>query len=393
MKLLYITYIDTEDKAASGSSVRALKMLEAFRSLGIEIMLLEGWNRKDQRQERTQAVAAMQERLRTERPDACYVELPSGPLFLHVDRELLRQLRVDGIPIAYFYGDAYWKFPQFRGTGSKRSLTEWLKEGLIYWAQRYCLRLYQRTASLIYYPSATMAEHFNFAQKRVSYPGSVVLSQTLVEQQDGIPTDPSTGPSTDISTGIPTGIYVGGASYRYGATLMLEAFRRVNENGIKAKLLLVCDPKSWQTLPQEMRELEQSGWLERQTAFGDEQLRPLYARAQFACLPLRRNIYNDFAMSIKLFEYLTYGKPIVSTNCSEMAAFIERTGVGVVARDNEADYAQALLHLVEDEALYDSCQEAVARTRAENTWLKRAQAIVDDLQQIREQKAGTQHDQ
>lgn len=366
MKLLYITYIDTAAPISSGSSVRAIKMLEAFRSLGVDVMLLEGWNRRDQRRERTKAVLQMMERLRRERPDACYVELPAGPLFFDADRKLLEYLHASDIPIAYFYGDAYWRFPQFRGADTRRSVTELVRDGLIYWAQRSCLKLYQRTASLIYYPSAAMAEHFDFFEKRVSHPGCELLPD-LPEGQSVSDDD------------VPTGIYVGGVTYRYGASLLLEAFRLVNTEVIKARLLVVCDPLSWQSLPDELRELEQSGWLEHHTAFGDDQLRPLYERAQFACLPLRPNIYNDFAMSIKLFEYLTYGKPIVSTNCQQMAAFVEQNGVGLVAVDEATEYAEAIRRMIEDKQLYSACQKAIVRTRINNTWVARAQAVLDDL--------------
>jgi len=373
MKLLYITYIDTTAPIASGSSVRAIKMLESFRSLGADVMLLEGWNRKDQRRERSTAVLQMTERLENERPDACYVELPAGPLFFAADRQLLRHLHASGIPIAYFYGDAYWKFPQFRGAESKRSFAESLRDGLVYWAQRSCLKLYQQTARLVYFPSATMAEHFDFAQKRVSFPGCELLPDLTEKQLVSAET------GTDD---VMTGIYVGGVSYRYGASLLLEAFKQVNADGIKARLLVVCDPNSWQDLPSELRELEQSEWLERHTAFGDDQLRPLYERAQFACLPLRRNIYNDFAMSIKLFEYLTYGKPIVSTNCKQMAAFVEQNGIGVVSADNTAEYAAAIHQMIEDRQLYSDCLAAIVRTRVDNTWEKRARAILDDLEHV-----------
>ena len=44
MKLLYITFIDMNDAPSTGSSVRPLKMLEAFEALGVEVVTVSGMN-------------------------------------------------------------------------------------------------------------------------------------------------------------------------------------------------------------------------------------------------------------------------------------------------------------------------------------------------------------
>lgn len=365
MKLLYVTYIDTQESSPSGSSVRAIKMLEAFKAHGCEIMLLEGWNRKDKRTERIERVKAMLDRLETERPDACYVEVPAGPLFFRIDVDFLKAVHRRGIPLSIFYGDAYWRFPEFSGIRARRSFSEWLKSSLIYWMQRYDWRLYRHVARSIYFPSASMAAHFSFPDKRVSFPGSSVVPAQL-----------SAYPSEE---GILTGIYVGGASYRYGTPLMLEAFDRMNRSDYRVNLCLVCPQADWEKLPKSVRAFEESPWLERRTAFGDENLAPLYAKAHFACLPLSRNIYNDFAMSIKLFEYLAYHKPIISTDCTEMARFIKDNRVGVVSEDTVESYVEALLAFITDSDMRTKLQSRTAQVCESNTWYRRAEEVLRDF--------------
>jgi glycosyltransferase involved in cell wall biosynthesis len=369
MKLLYITYIDTQDTHGSGSSVRALKMLEAFTACGCEIMLLDGWNRKNLIAKRDARVKAMLERLETEVPDACYVEVPAGPLFCWRDIVLLKKIKERGIPLSIFYGDAYWRFPAFSGIGNKRkrrTLPKWFKDIVIYWMQRYDWSVYRNVSTRLYFPSASMAAHFDFPSKRVSFPGTNLLS----DEHNAAPDD-----------GAPfTGIYVGGASVRYGTPLLLEAFKRVNAKGIPVRLILVCPEEHWQALPAGIRTFESSPWLDRQVAAGDAALMPLYKQAHFACLPLRRNIYNDFAMSIKLFEYLSYHKPILSTSCKEMASFIEQNGVGLVSEDAADAYAKALEYLVTEHRLGEDMRTEVKTVCAQNTWVVRAQEIIEDFQ-------------
>ncbi|MDR2587035.1 MAG: glycosyltransferase family 4 protein [Coriobacteriales bacterium] len=368
LKLLYITYIDTQDVALSGSSVRALKMLEAFRSCGCEVMLLDGWNRKDKLRERDERVKALLMRLQTERPDACYCELPSGPLFCKRDITLLQELKRQGIPLALFYGDAYWRFPAFRdveGTRDRRNLPAFLKDSLIYWMQRYDWRVYRKTTTRIYFPSASMAELFDAPAWGVSFPGT---SPLVLEPPAARPVGAT-----------PTGIYVGGASPRYGTPLLLESFERANAEGNRANLILVCPEERWAQLPEKTRRLEGQPWLQRRTAYGAEQLAPLYQQADFACLPLRRNIYNDFAMAIKLFEYLSYHKPILATDCKEMAAFVASEDIGIVRKDTVESYADGIRQIAGDAQLRANLAARCAIVSEQNSWKARAQAILDDF--------------
>jgi glycosyltransferase involved in cell wall biosynthesis len=406
MKLLYNTFIDTADRHGSGSTVRAKKMLAAFEECGAEVMLLEGWNRKDTRLERSMTVRTMRERLRTERPDACYVELPSGPLFCREDYALLRWLHAEGIPIAYFYGDAYWRFPAYRqaeGHAARRGATTFAKDALIYWMQRYCWRLYRATASIIYFPSASMAALFDAPRAGVSFPGSELLRTELlgatgedVTAGAGAGAADAIGATADaalpggaggagaalpnLAGAPPTGIYVGGASMRYGTPLLLDAFAQANDSGTTAHLILVCPPDQWEALPKESRRHDKSPWLQRRQAVGDDQLAPLYRQADFACLPLRRNVYNDFAMSIKLFEYLSYHKPILATTVREMSVFIESNRVGIVCEDNVPSYACGLTRMTRDHSLRAQLRTRCVRVCAENTWQHRALAILADLE-------------
>jgi glycosyltransferase involved in cell wall biosynthesis len=231
--------------------------------------------------------------------------------------------------------------------------------------QRYNWRVYRSAAMRIYFPSASMSKLFDVPAKGVSFPGTSPVGPTFLE-----------APS---AAGVPTGIYVGGASLRYGTLLLLESFERVNAEGCSANLILVCPEDQWEQLPDKIRLLEKRPWLQRRTASGAEQLAPLYQQADFTCLPLRRNIYNDFAMSIKLFEYLSYHKPILTTNCKEMSSFVSSTGIGIVCEDNVESYAQGIRQIAQDEALRIKLRERSATICVENSWTNRAQAILDDF--------------
>lgn len=111
MKLLYITFIDLNTLPTTGSSVRPQKINRAFEELNIEIETIDGINNNFSK--RKKAVAQAKGLLKTWKPDMCYIEPPSGPMFYHGDVRLIKLLHKKKIPTAIFYRDAYWKYPEY----------------------------------------------------------------------------------------------------------------------------------------------------------------------------------------------------------------------------------------------------------------------------------------
>jgi glycosyltransferase involved in cell wall biosynthesis len=91
--------------------------------------------------------------------------------------------------------------------------------------------------------------------------------------------------------------------------------------------------------------------------------------------------YTDLAVAVRLFDFLALGKPIVATDTIESRALLEASGAGLVAADTSLDLADAILRLLEDEALAARCA-ANARAYAvapENMWDARAQTVLESL--------------
>ena len=101
MKLLYITFIDMNNSPKSGSAVRPLKMLQAFRTMDIEIIVLSGQDNKLNVRRRN--VKKIKDKLKSWRPDICYIEPPSGPMFYYGDIRLIKMLHKERVPMSIFY--------------------------------------------------------------------------------------------------------------------------------------------------------------------------------------------------------------------------------------------------------------------------------------------------
>ncbi len=357
--VLYVTYIDF-DKALSGSSVRPQNMYRAFVQCGYDVKLLKGQQNK--RKQRRANVREVLEWLDANRPDICYVEPPTGPFFNSIDHRLLKKVHKMGIPIGLFYRDAYWKYNLIDfGKGLLPALKAWMIRNM----QKRDLARFNSYCDIIYLPSALAVQEWGFSSPKILPPGSSQV-EMLPKTTEGL-----------------CGIYVGGVSSRYGIYKLLDAFRIVNQDELRVTLRLVCRENEWASVSKDYRSLTDSGWLQVKHADGDA-LAKEYSDADFALCTLEKDYYNDLAIPIKLLEYISYGKPVIGTNCVEIQRFIEENQVGIVADFDAAAIAQAILRLAEDVEYRQAMALNCLAVREKNTWTARVEQVVRELSELRE---------
>lgn len=350
MKLLYVTFVDWGDQS-SGSSARPHRMYEAFEALGCKIWLLQGCqSRVGERRRR------VREALRAlscgPAPDMCYVEPPSGPFFCRLDLKLLKRLHGMGVPIALFYRDAHWRYAGWWGAkGVKRRI-------LVHMHKRD-LRVFRRCCDTVYFPSESMRRLFEgerFKRSGLLPPGCS-----------------SPAPVRRFLYG--RAVYVGGVSAYYGTHMLLEAFELLNSGKEKLPLLIVCRGNEWQALESPYKSRP---WLTVSHTFG-EGLKSVYERADVGIIPIRRDKYMDFALPVKLFEYLSYGLPVIATRCAETEAFISRYGCGALCGDSARELALSVRRFYESADWREGMLAGVQRAALDNLWIGRAKKVVEDL--------------
>ena len=349
MKVLYITFIDFGD-FSSGSGVRPQKIYDAFLAEGHEVKLLEGEHTN--LKQRRKNVKDILKWLKTNAPDICYVEPPSGPFFNLIDHWLLYKMRLRRLPIGLFYRDAYWKFAKW-----------WDKKGIkrfiLIAMHIFDLTVFRCCCNTVFFPSKSMADLFRFKHKEILPPAG---ENRLTEMLD---------------KNIDTAVYVGGVSERYGTHILLQSFMILNEEkfcNIHLKMVCRVDDDNELIAP-----YKNKPWLELIKASG-EQLKDIYSGADIGIIPFQRDLYMDFAVPVKLMEYLSYGLPVVATDCVETADFIRSNETGIVCHDNAESLAMAVSGLVNDKDLYQKYKENSKKALLEqNLWTHRVQTIVEDL--------------
>lgn len=352
MKILYINYIDS-DVLQSGSSVRPTRILQAFKESGHEIFTLTG---NQMRKDRKVKVLEMINRIKVDKPDLCYIESPFHPIYRRCDRELIRQLKEMGIPTGFFLRDFYAKyrkdFPRRRNT-----ITNYLKD--LYWdylqpktynTLKYC--------NIVYLPSEEAKKLFDYKDMRPLPPAG---ENRLSEDK----------PLTH------TCIYVGGLGKHYDSQFLMEAFNKLYEKDKSYHLILVCREPEWRVFETSYKIAD---WLEVHHTSG-EGLASLYKRASVGLMIPRCDFrYNHFAVSVKTFEYMSYGLPIVTIDSTAMGKIVRQEQIGFAVKRNIEEFTNAILKLTHDQLTYQHFVDNVKDTLLNrHLWKHRVDQVIQDL--------------
>jgi glycosyltransferase involved in cell wall biosynthesis len=330
----------------SGPTVRIRKIRDALAEL-VELDVVEGY-----RGPRGAALARYATSGRLRGLDGIYVEsstfLPSP-----ADVAFLGLARALGIPVLTFIRDAYQLFPEYYEDSS----------------------LKRRIGRLAFLPAfrALMA-----VSARVAFP-SRGLAAVFGREADGAVLPPGAPPPLDLPmrADARTILHVGALRWEtLGGEALLAAVEKLREEGHEVGLTLVCRPGDEPTG-------SRPAWLRIERAAGEE-IHRLLPDVMATVIPRRRSAYNDLAVPVKLMEYLSYGRPIVTTDCTETARIVGEAGAGVVVADDAAGLADGLRRVAtmraEERSKLGAAAEAAARA---NSWHARARQVLELLSRDR----------
>ena len=72
-----------------------------------------------------------------------------------------------------------------------------------------------------------------------------------------------------------------------------------------------------------------------------------FSRAYLSIIPHKKNPYMDSALPLKLFDSMASARPVVVTNCEEMASLVHKEKCGIVVDDSAKSIADAIKYLLE----------------------------------------------
>jgi glycosyltransferase involved in cell wall biosynthesis len=174
-------------------------------------------------------------------------------------------------------------------------------------------------------------------------------------------------------------LYLGDTALRRGLLTAIESLLFLKEDIPNLKLVIVGSNTTDYVLRQKVKEngLEEfvdfEGWK-------DVRLFPSYIQSSEVCIsPLDRNVQHDVAYANKLFQYMSFGKPLVVSDAIAQRKLIERLNSGCVHKEKDSqDLAQKILKLYKDANLRLELGRN-GKTFIENEfhWEKTSQNLID----------------
>ncbi len=333
-------------------SVRIVNLSQALQALG-PVNVITG-DRQTRRIELIRLVRAG--RLRQAR--AIYVEASTSAagetdiLFLALAHWLK-------IPIVIFIPDGYQLFPAiFPRQGWKMRLLDW--------GWRVSIASYQRFANLLLFPSFGLAHCFKNKTEINVFPPAGLAGR----------------PYLPLNWQEPTVTYFGAATHRYGSDLLLEAMAQVVARFPQARCRFITNEASFLA----DHPARYAPWLTVEARTFAE-LPEIAAASTLMIAPLRVNTYNSLAMPVKLFDYMSFGRPTVATACHDMAQFVRQHQVGIVVEDTVDALATGILALLENPELTTQLgRNAYDLVQTTHNWNARAAALWQMISALEQKK-------
>jgi len=149
-------------------------------------------------------------------------------------------------------------------------------------------------------------------------------------------------------------LYLGDTGLRRGLQTAIDSLVILKEKIKNVKLVIVGKSSTDKILHKQVIDLKLEnyvdfkGW-QNVTTF------PSYIVASSVCIsPLHRNIQHDVAYANKLFQYMSFSKPVLVSNATAQKNLIEKTISGLVHLEKDAqDFSEKILQLYKSKKLRD----------------------------------------
>lgn len=173
-------------------------------------------------------------------------------------------------------------------------------------------------------------------------------------------------------------LYLGDTNIRRGLLTAIRATEFLSKQIANFKLVIVGSNTTDSILKEETKKLNLESFIDFE-GWQDVSLFPSYIVASNICIsPLYRSIQHDVAYANKIFQYMSFGKPILVSNAIAQKEIVERVNSGLVHLEkNKDDFSSKVLELYQNkekaEELGNNGKEFIEN---EFSWEGTSQALV-----------------
>lgn len=345
-------------QATSASGIRPVQMRDAFEANGYDV-----WEVTGTPQERRQLIKKIRQAIENGQSfDFLYSESATIPTMLagqkhfpphpFLDVALFKHCARNAIPTSLFYRDIYWAFDSY---------LDLVKPGIAHAMRqlyRYDLRWYAKYVDLLYLPSEKMADYVPV------YPQS---------RTKALPPGAQIKDPEHSDTGTINMLYIGGVGEHYK---LHEAVRAVASTP-GASMTICTRENEWEKVKEQYEPLMDDSI--RVVHRSGDGLAELYAQADVCSLFVDPGEYRSFAAPVKLYEYVGYGLPVISSAGTHAADFVQDNHCGWSVDYSAEALSDLLARLSSAPQELATMTSSVKVARQNHTWLARAAQVADDM--------------
>ena len=147
-------------------------------------------------------------------------------------------------------------------------------------------------------------------------------------------------------------LYVGDTGLRRGLQTAIESIGVLKEKIPTIKLVIVGSNSSDAVLKEQVNDLGIQNFVDF-VGWQNESLFPSYIKASAICIsPLHRNLHHDTTYANKIFQYMSFAKPLLVSDATSQKNIVERANSGLIHEaENFVDFTEKVLELHEVEIL------------------------------------------
>ncbi|MFC3197096.1 hypothetical protein ACFOET_05690 [Parapedobacter deserti] len=352
----------------SASQIRPFKMLDAFRKIGYRVDVVMGVGK-----ERKKQIKTIQDNIEggikyefvyseSSTMPTLLTEHHHFPTFPLMDFSFWRYCKNHNIRIGLFYRDIHWKFKFYNDQASP------LKRIVAKFFYKYDILQYTKLVDVLFLPSLKMKKYIPELKKETISlpPGTLSMKNQFSE------------PTWCHPIRI---LYVGGIGGDiYDLTLFIKQVVEYSH----IVFTICCRHDDYQKLENPMREtIDRSDNIRVVHKKGDE-LIDLYKTCDLCCLFVKPTEYWQFAMPAKLFEYISYLKPVLSVENTAVGNFVKKSAIGWAikfSKEHIKQWMEASKLGPIDSNLKDF-QKNLVHVAQTNTWDNRATEVALSLSAV-----------
>ena len=173
-------------------------------------------------------------------------------------------------------------------------------------------------------------------------------------------------------------LYLGDTGLRRGLQTAIESIPLLIDKIKNIKLVIVGKNTTDVILKQQVKNLGIGQYIDFE-GWQNVKLFPSYIEASKICIsPLLRNIQHDVAYANKIFQYMSFAKPVLVSNATAQKNLVERNNSGLVHLEKNAkDFADKVVQLFEDESFRNRLGENGKRfIENEFCWEKTSEKLI-----------------